>query len=159
MKRSYILAIAFTLLLIALIVIAFPTVHHRLNHDFYFVKFYWYHGNPIEFEDGRRLMLGWGWYEQGSKTTMEQPFRAWYADTGYLAAICDGLEESSLMTNYRVDGTVYQQVLGDEHRVAPPWLNGVTDQSHPTAPWHRDEVSVEEWWRDLPGAKLDLTNE
>ena len=75
--------------------------------------------------------------------------RLWYVRTGFLS---QSGRPDELVTQWNPDGTVRYQSLpsdfptGGTARIFPPWLEGVTDQATPNAPWILRGWSAEEWW-------------
>ena len=108
---------------------------------------------------GSPVLLFWMGYRRGGRLarrvgqdrrdSRSNPVRQlfWYVETGFRAE--DRLIEGGRgvrETRWNLDGTVQSQdpwvdpVDGQrKHKRSPPWLWGVEDQTHPSAPWWKDE--------------------
>ena len=63
-----------------------------------------------------------------------------------------------LITSWEHDGTVAAQYSGDPPHVfvgSPPWVGGIQDQTAPSAPWLKSNLTPSAWWQQVrpPSAK------
>lgn len=77
--------------------------------------------------------------------------RSWFVDTGFLYQV-HGAEPG--MVSWLPDGNVWLQVSQTGPRLfvvvtSPPWRDGVTDQTTPSAPWLEAGVTADEWWAEV----------
>ena len=100
----------------------------------------------------RHKGVGAGFIWVHRATNVSHAEMIWYEETGFLATEVLPRYPGRVATFYAPDGTITVQTrqtrAGEtpELKREPPWWQGKSDQSEPSAPWILAGQTLDEWW-------------
>lgn len=93
--------------------------------------------------EGERV-VGWSEYHLFREAPVKTAL--FHVSTGFQCMQSSTVDGETRQTRWDSRGRVQEQWRsGLRFRNQPPWWWGVTDQGAPTAPWHAEGTSAEEW--------------